>query len=130
MVLYAAPTDGRAGAWGATTGDWVTSSAVIPEAPGHRCHLPPLRGAGTKSLVIVAVLLQPLVPSVHMFALKTQVKVPLPSQEYLCFGKCSHCRKDWCQAGGERGGWVTGSTLCPESSGLVRHLPPLGESRG
>ena len=42
--LYTAPTAGRAGVWRATTGGWVTGSAVVPEASAHRFHLPPLRG--------------------------------------------------------------------------------------
>ena len=43
--LYAAPTTGRTGVGGAATRGWVTSSAVPPEASGHKCHLP-LLGEG------------------------------------------------------------------------------------
>ena len=40
--LYAAPTSGEVGVRGATTGGWVTSSAVVPEASGQKFHLPQL----------------------------------------------------------------------------------------
>lgn len=40
QVLACSPTVGRAGVGGATTRGWVSGTAVVPEASGHRCHLP------------------------------------------------------------------------------------------
>ena len=38
--MYAALVAGKVGVKGANTGGWVTSSAVAPEASGHRRYLP------------------------------------------------------------------------------------------
>ena len=45
MDLYTTPAAGGAGVKVATTRGWVTRSAVVPVASGHRFHLPPLTGA-------------------------------------------------------------------------------------
>ena len=92
-ILYGAPAAGRAGVSGATTRGWVTCSAVVFEAPGHRCHLP-LLGEG-KWLSHKCCCCSWSLCHTPMCFLKPLVRAPHPCQENPCFRCCPHCWKDW-----------------------------------
>ena len=96
------PPAGEARVRDATTGGWVTGSAVIPEASGCGFHLPLLaEEQGPRMRFLLLLTVQPLVSGTSWYALKTQVIVHCPSQENLSFVYYVHCWKDLVTVGGE-----------------------------
>ena len=126
--LYAAPAAGRASVGGAATGGWVTSSAVVPEALVHVCHLPLLGGAGAETRVGV---IAACTASGH-WCVQVCSKIsgiPTPAGNIHILDADPTAVKTGATAGGA-GGQVTSSALCPEASGCVYHLPLLEVGRG
>lgn len=80
---------------------WVLLWFLMPQLTGATCHCWWIARAKSHVSVIAACAasghcLMPLVTGLHFFALKHQVRAPLPSQENQTSGYCYHCWKDQC----------------------------------
>ena len=100
--LYAAPA---AGVRGATTGGWVSGSAVVPEDSDHRCHLPLLgRRVGANPQVLLLAL-HSLVTGACLCAFwELRSRHPPPASEIRVLVAVLTAGETSTNAGGGRGG--------------------------